>query len=170
MLLSFPKGDRDHILTVKKRTISSQKWLQKILLKKPFLLSAHKLSYFLSGIRELGAWLNCTTFIISVFWWSVAIESKRKLDQAREKATPHQGPWYDKCRADVLYQTQQHNSWGFWPDILPNREAEAVLEHWYLDELLWSILTWLCRRQKKCISKIPSICISFIPKVLAPWL
>lgn len=126
------------------------KWLPKILnAQKAFLVSAHGLSFFLSCRHELGAWLNCTTFIIFFFLRSIAIGSKRKLNQTREKAAPQRGPWYERCRADVFYQTQQYNSWDSWPDILLNWEADVVLEHWYWDVLLWSILTLLGWRQKK---------------------
>lgn len=88
-LLSFPKGDRDHILALQKRIFSSQKWLHKILpAQKAFLVSAHELSFFLSFRNELGAWLDCTTFIIFFFLWPVATWSKRKLNQTRENAAP----------------------------------------------------------------------------------
>lgn len=71
----------------KKNIFSSQKWLHKILsAQKAFLVSAHELLFFLSCRRELGAWLNYATFFF--FLWSVAIGSKRKLNQTREKAAP----------------------------------------------------------------------------------
>lgn len=83
----FPKrGQSSCSHIVKKNNLSSQKWLHKILsAQKAFLVSAHELLFFLSCRHELGAWLNYATFF---FLWSVAIGSKRKLNQTREKAAP----------------------------------------------------------------------------------
>lgn len=119
-----------------------------LLLKKPFLVSAHKLSYFLSGRHELRAWLNCTTFIISFFWWSILLGPRENWIRLEKRQLPTMAP--NMKGAELMCCTRPSNTtqlrittWHFtW-------EAEVVLEHWYLDELLWSVLTWLCWRQKK---------------------